>query len=211
MPDYSEMIKLFQTKAEQVSARVQEFATVQDAIACAIDVCSHKKVCAQLQSGCEAEVSEGAQALCDVKFGKHIVAAPDLYSKDRICLIEHCLKKGIKTVFKDLRQHLGGVDMAITWAQYGIAETGTVVINSTNEDLRLATMISEVHMVLLEEKNIRNSADDLTVELKKMMQDADNYTAFITGASRTADIERVLAMGVHGPLELYILLIKEEK
>lgn len=42
------------------------------------------------------------------------------------------------------------------------------------------------------------------------MKKTPNYLAFITGASRTADIERVLALGVHGPLELHILILEDQ-
>ena len=206
---FSEVIKLFRFQAEQVSARIKTVATVQEALAFAVDVCSQKEACTQLPSGCEAGLSADAQALCDTKTGKTI-AAPDLADDDRSFLNAHCQSQGILTVFNDLRHHLGGVDVAITWAQYGIAETGTVVIDSTDEDLRLATMISEIHMVLLPVDRIRESAGDLAVELKEMMRENSNYTAMITGASRTADIERVLTLGVHGPLALYILLIKGE-
>ena len=47
----------------------------------------------------------------------------------------------------------------------------------------------------------------LEKELGRLMKEPGNYLAFITGASRTADIERVLTIGVHGPQELHILIM----
>ena len=209
VPLNSEVIKLFRAKAEQVAAKIQRVANVDAALAFAVDVCRHKEACTLLPAGCQADLSEAAETLCETKSVKTITA-PDLCDNDRELLHALCEDTGIRTVFKGLRHHLGGIDVAITWAQYGIAETGTLVINSTDEDLRLATMISEIHMVLLPVDQIRESAGDLVTELRAMMQSIGNFTAMITGASRTADIERVLALGVHGPLELYILLIEGE-
>ncbi len=118
--------------------------------------------------------------------------------------------RGLTLVDSGLRDHLAGIDMGFTIVDYGIAETGTLVLNCPGEELRLATMISEVHVAVLPISKIRKSAYDLEPELTEMMKTSPDYTAFITGASRTADIERVLALGVHGPLELHILLMEEK-
>jgi len=69
-------------------------------------------------------------------------------------------------------------------------------------------MLCETHVAILKESKIRETALSMAEELKELVKESSSYTAFITGASRTADIERVLALGVHGPLELIILLVE---
>ena len=171
-------------------------------------ICNQKEACSILPSGCEHDLSEGAQSLCHDKPAK-LIAAPDLNQPHWELLVEDCDRAGIGVIRDGLRRYLGGIDIGISWAQYGIAETGTLVIDSTDEDLRLATMVSEIHIAFLPLSGIVESAADLTDRLQTQMNSDGHYLAMVTGASRTADIERVLALGVHGPLELHIVLIKE--
>ena len=208
MQPAQELIDLFRSKAEFVSAVVKNVSDVDGALAYVVDICNQKEACAILPSGCEADLSGEAQALCDQKPTK-LIAAPDLSDNHRKILQGYCEPNGIQVVTDRLRRHLGGIDIGLTWAQFGIAETGTLVIDSTDEDLRLATMISEIHAAILPVTAIRQSAMDIEKPLQANMQNLGNFTAMITGASRTADIERVLALGVHGPLELHILLVEE--
>ena len=71
-------------------------------------------------------------------------------------------------------------------------------------------MITNIHVAVVNESRIKESTDDIENELTKMLSEDAGYVAFITGASRTADIERVLALGVHGPLELHILVMEDK-
>ena len=74
---------------------------------------------------------------------------------------------------------------------------------------RLATMLVETHVAVLPVSRLRATVTDLEEEMTRLMAAPPSYLAFITGASRTADIERVLTLGVHGPLELHLLLLKD--
>ncbi len=139
-----------------------------------------------------------------------IVAAPNLNDGAFNALSEKCSAAGgISLVREGLRQYPGGIDMGVSLIDYGIAETGTLVLDSRSEETRLSTMLSEIHVAILETSKIRETALAMTEELTGMVGDPGSYMAFITGASRTADIERVLAIGVHGPLELHIMLVEE--
>lgn len=199
----------FKQKAELVSAIVTDVETTREAFEYCVDLCARKQACQLLISGCDDSLSPKAEALCDLKQEK-IISAPALPPEQAEVLNELCAARGIRLVTDGLRQHLSGIDIGLTFIDYGIAETGTLVIDSSSEDVRLSTMVSEIHIGILPKSKIRPSAYDLEKELQETMQTAPSYLAFITGASRTADIERVLALGVHGPLELHILLLEDD-
>jgi L-lactate dehydrogenase complex protein LldG len=141
---------------------------------------------------------------------ERIMAAPNLDGAAFDALAAMCKAEGIALVKEDLRQYPWGMDMGVSLMDYGIAETGTLVLDSRSEETRLASMLSEFHVAILPVSRIRESAFALENELKELTRDPGSYMAFITGASRTADIERVLALGVHGPLELHIMLVEED-
>ncbi len=155
--------------------------------------------------------------LTDQQGGKTI-AAPALSDKDQEMLKAQCEAAGVKLLETPLRPHANEIHTSLTHADWGIAETGTLVLDSSKEDIRIATMLANTHVAVLETSNIRPDTEALEQEMSAILNsDSPAYLAFITGASRTADIERVLAIGVHGPEELHILIMadpslsKEEK
>lgn len=203
------LVQTFNENAARVSAVVTPVTTWEAACDYVLDLCDKKEACQLLASGCEAPLSDPARSLCEDKQQK-VIAAPGL-DRDRFRELEAgCADRGIALIGNNLRRYLAGIDIAVTIADYGIAETGSIVLDSTDEDLRLATMIGETHVAVLPRSRLRETAFDLNAELASLMKTPANYTAFITGASRTADIERVLALGVHGPLELHVLMLEDD-
>lgn len=102
-----------------------------------------------------------------------------------------------------------GIDEAVVEADYGIAETGTVVLDSADEKLRLATCLAEKLTVLVEASRIKEKLEDIVDFLEECSEKEHGYLAFISGASRTADIERVLTIGVHGPREMEVIIVED--
>ncbi|PLX98256.1 MAG: hypothetical protein C0623_13110 [Desulfuromonas sp.] len=107
------------------------------------------------------------------------------------------------------RQQAEQAESGVTGANFAIAETGSIALESTDEQVRLATTLPSKHFVLLDPGKIVSDGMAAIPHVRKLHENAPrNFLAYITGPSRTADIERVLTIGVHGPKELHIILLK---
>jgi L-lactate utilization protein LutC len=105
------------------------------------------------------------------------------------------------------RERLFAADLGLSDAQAGIAETGSLVLDSRAERHRLVSLVPPVHVAVLRAESI---ADDLGSALAGLGRGAELASAvtLITGPSRTADIELELVIGVHGPRELHVLVLE---
>lgn len=201
-------LQLFTQKAQAVSAVVTECASLDAAFDYVVELCGAKEACQLLVSGCEESLSPKAEDLCETAQQK-VIAAPNVKKKDLARLKKLAEEQGFACIDKGLREHLGGIDIGFTICDGGIADTGSLLLNSNSEETRLATMVAEIHVAAVRKADIVPELYAVEKQLDKLMKKTPSYTAFITGASRTADIERVLALGVHGPLELHILLMED--
>ena len=106
-------------------------------------------------------------------------------------------------------QDLFKLEVGITQAQAGIAETGTLVLDSSVERNRLVSLVPPVHIAILDASRIYMTLGETLSALQSGAEVSPAIT-FITGPSRTADIELTLAIGVHGPQELYVIVRKDQ-
>jgi L-lactate dehydrogenase complex protein LldG len=96
-------------------------------------------------------------------------------------------------------------DVGVSTAQAAIAETGTLVLDSAYERHRLVSLVPPVHIAVVNASAIVETLSDALTLLQKDKEISPAIT-FITGPSRTADIELTLTIGVHGPRELYVVV-----
>ncbi|RTZ98517.1 MAG: lactate utilization protein [Deltaproteobacteria bacterium] len=144
------------------------------------------------------------------KQGGKTIAATGLDAAEYEILGLICESAGLTLLAPPFRNHARNIHTSLTVAGWGIADTGSLVIDSSSEDVRIATMLPETHIAILPAEKIKPDPEALAGELDRILKaDTPAYMAFITGASRTADIERVLAIGVHGPRELHILIVED--
>ncbi len=202
------LFETFCAKAAVVGAKVSCVKNEDEALAYVLHVTESKKPCEILAHEPNTEKGPLTGDGIPTRLNRIVTAPglePALYAK----LEKACVDKGYICLEKGLRNYLAGVDIGFGTAECAVAASGTCLINSDSEEKRLATMVSEICIFMVKKSTIYAELSDITPILREMQQKPGAYSAFISGPSRTADIERVPAVGVHGPLEQHILVLED--
>ena len=100
------------------------------------------------------------------------------------------------------------VDAGITDVHAALAETGTLVCSGDTEHARTISLVPTIHVAIVLADDILPDMIDYWARFKDGAAAVPGSTAFITGPSKTADIEGQLVEGIHGPEKVYILLVE---
>lgn len=114
----------------------------------------------------------------------------------------------VLTETADIAEHAPTADMGISSVEFAIAESGSVCMDGYAVESRLVSMLPPVHVVFLNSNNVVPGINEAFEVISKVF--THGFISFITGPSRTADIERVLTIGVHGPSRFVIIAVDEE-
>ncbi len=145
-----------------------------------------------------------AEIITDEKV-KEVGCAGEGYTKG---LLKFLHNKGIKVLNEGSPKELAGLNIGITSAEVGIADTGSLGVIQSDYYPRLFSTLPPVNIMILESSKIVKDKFEATKEMTK--EGMPGYFVYISGPSRTADIERVLTLGVHGPKRLIIMLVDKE-
>lgn len=107
------------------------------------------------------------------------------------------------------RQKMLDADVGVTGVAYAVAETGSVAITAGNGVSRLISLLPPVHIAVVLPSQILPSLDELFTILRGdfLKRGSLDYTNIISGPSRSADIDQTLIQGMHGPREVYMVIV----
>jgi len=143
------------------------------------------------------------------------VALGELPEDFRHLLENRCAEVGLDVVgppfnSAELPQALDSAQVGISWAAFAIAETGTLVELTTDDALRLVSALPEVHIGVFRAADLVGTLQEAASPIRNFYaENPRNATVtFISGPSRTGDIEMRLTLGVHGPAQTHAVVIQ---
>jgi L-lactate dehydrogenase complex protein LldG len=104
--------------------------------------------------------------------------------------------------------NLESCDAAITGCEYLVARTGTIVMSAAQQSGRTVSVYAPIHIcIAYVNQLVYDIKETLQLLKEKYAGNIPSLITFATGPSRTADIEKTLVVGVHGPKEVYLFLV----
>jgi L-lactate dehydrogenase complex protein LldG len=105
------------------------------------------------------------------------------------------------------RPATGDDKVGVTGSYCAIAETGTLMLLSGQSTYASTSLLPDTHIAIVPTSRIVRSMEDAFDLLRKEHRDVPRQVAFVSGPSRTADIEMTLVLGIHGPYRVHIVLV----
>lgn len=106
--------------------------------------------------------------------------------------------------------NLPNCDVSITTCEALVARTGSMVLSAAQTNGRTASVYAPIHVcIAYTNQLVYDVKDALLFMQEKYKESLPSLITFATGPSRTADIEKTLVVGVHGPKEVYLFLVDE--
>jgi L-lactate dehydrogenase complex protein LldG len=177
------MLELFKAKAEAVSAEVLRVPSPAAAVDAVLGVLEREHV----------EDAPGARAVWH--------EGPILQG-----LLDHAAlaRRSPGLSFDVTKERAAQSRVGVSEFDWALAATGTLAQDASDPRARLVSMLTETHVAVVRTSSLIPDMECLLarVDPRKM-----RYLACVTGPSRTADIERVLTIGVHGPKKLVVVLV----
>jgi L-lactate dehydrogenase complex protein LldG len=148
----------------------------------------------------EPELFEALHALIDDRnWTETLCADPTLLTK---------LHRGGLSFIRPAAGGTEGADACITGCDYLVARTGSVILSSAQPGGRIAPVYYPVHIIVARPGQlVEDLGDGLTALLLKSGENLPSLINLNTGPSRTADIEKTLVVGVHGPKEVFVFFL----
>jgi L-lactate dehydrogenase complex protein LldG len=126
------------------------------------------------------------------------------------CQDENLVKTIDDQISEYLTNDLAGCDISVTGCEALVARTGSLVISPVASSGRTASVYAPIHICIAYTRQLVYDVKDALQLIKNKYGDnLPSLISFATGPSRTADIEKTLVVGVHGPKEVYCFLIDE--
>lgn len=171
----------FEMRAKAVGAEVYYVKTPTEAREALLNIIKHSKVKKVVAVDCPLQQAAGIN---DALRGIGV----DIYSDTA-----------------GIAAHAETADLGISGVEFGIAESGSVCQDAYSVESRLVSTLPPIHVVFLNSASIVPGIEEAINIVSKVFE--RGYISFISGPSRTADIERVLTIGVHGPGRFIIIAV----